>query len=373
MKARVSLFLIIPLVLGAVALAEEPPAASPEPVQAAASEFPYVGLVSAERVNVRAGDGTNYTILTVASGGDKLVVLGEKFGWLRIALPAAVKPWVSAEFVQVAPEGDEGTVSGDNVRIRSKPSTSSDVLGMVARGKKLKIAGAKEGWCQIAGPSEASAWIYGKYVERYGTLEERGDEVEQERVVAEARVGVDAKIAEADKLYREELGKPLSDRDFSKVVTIYEEIAKETDQRFVQESATRRVEALKLVQSLIADYSRIRADNEALSDRLREMEVRVHEAARAAEEPAAPTYLAEGWLRPMGRIINSPATHKIVVGGKTIYLLKSSTVDLNSLLFKRVGVNGSKHAAPGWEQPVIDVTEIEALGPDKAAAGPAKG
>ena len=373
MKVRLFFFLSISLLLSAMAAAEESSEVSPEPAEATAVKFPYAGRVNAERVNIRAGDGANYTILTVAEGGDKLVVLGEEFGWLRVGLPAGLNPWISVDYVKGLPGEAEGTVTGDNVRVRSKPSTNSDVLGMLSKGKKVKIVGGKEGWHQIAAPAEASAWIFGKYVEYYGTVEERADELAKDKAVVEARVGVEAKIAEANNLYREELGKPLSERDFGKVVAMYEEVAKETDQKFVRESSMRRVEALKLVQSLIEDYNRMRAGNEELAEKLREMEVRMHEAEQAAEEPPAPTYLAEGWLRPMGRIINSPATHKIVVGGKTLYLLKSSSVDLNSFLFKRVGVNGSKHTVPGWEQPVIDVTEIEVLGADKAEAVPAKG
>ncbi len=373
MKVRGFVLLSIVLLIGTATLAEEQLDVSPAPAETAGPQAPYVGRVNAERVNVRAGDGTNYTILTVAQGGDLVVVVGEKFGWLRIQLPPAVRPWISADYVQELPGGRAGTVTGDNVRIRSNPSTASDVLGMIGKGRRVEIVAAKEGWYQIAGPPEASAWISGKYVDYYGTVEEHADELAKERVFVEVRAGVEAKIAEADKLYREELKKPLTDRDFSAVVAIYEEIADEADQAFVREAVTRRVEALNLVQSLIEDYKRIRADNEELSDKLREMEIRMHEAEKAAETPPRPSYLAEGWVQPMGRIINSPATHKIVVGGKTICLLRSSTVDLNGYLFKRVGVNGSKHSAPGWDEPVIDVTEIELLGAEKGKAIPAKG
>ncbi len=360
MKPYFLLALVVALVFGYPASAQEP-AATPaaEPSQA---EFPYVGQVSADRVHVRAGDGTNYTILTVAKRGDKLVVRAEKHGWMQIQVPSSVKPWIAADYVSFVSGATEGRVTGDRVRIRCMPSSQADVLGLVSSGTKVKVVGTKDGWHQIEAPAEASAWISGTYVSYYSALDEYAEELSGEKAAEEAREGLALKLSKANELYVAELRKPVSERNFNQAIALYNEVAGEAQEEFVRESARRRVEALSLIQSLVDEYKTMQTGTEELAAKLLDMEKRLHEAEKAAEEAKEPSYLAEGWLKPMGRIINSPASHKLVVGDRPIYLLKSSKVDLNSFLFKRVRVNGVKHSVPGWEQPVIDVTELEVAG-----------
>jgi uncharacterized protein YgiM (DUF1202 family) len=73
---------------------ERPVEGEPAPV------FPLAGEIAGDAVNVRSGPGTNYSIIIKLNKGDEVVVLGEEFGWVRIEVPPATFSWVSARFVE---------------------------------------------------------------------------------------------------------------------------------------------------------------------------------------------------------------------------------------------------------------------------------
>lgn len=58
-------------------------------------------VVNTKSVNIRKGPGTNYPILTGASQGDHLKILGQAYscGWLKIETSNRIEGWISAELV----------------------------------------------------------------------------------------------------------------------------------------------------------------------------------------------------------------------------------------------------------------------------------
>lgn len=61
------------------------------PQLAGESWFGWIGEVTGDRVNVRAGPGTKSSIVAKLTKGQKIRVLGRRDNWLRIQLPASEK------------------------------------------------------------------------------------------------------------------------------------------------------------------------------------------------------------------------------------------------------------------------------------------
>lgn len=68
------------------------------------SEFVKDGAVNAEKVNVRAGAGVNFSIVGLVHRGDKVQVIRSLAEWSEIRPTASCFGWVSSEYVDIAPE-----------------------------------------------------------------------------------------------------------------------------------------------------------------------------------------------------------------------------------------------------------------------------
>jgi len=53
-----------------------------------AGEFPYMGTISGDRVNVRAGSSKNHEILCKLNNGERVAVRGGRGEWLKIVPPS---------------------------------------------------------------------------------------------------------------------------------------------------------------------------------------------------------------------------------------------------------------------------------------------
>ena len=131
---------------------------------------PYVGEVTGNRVNVRAGKGINYRIMKVASKSDKLIVREIKDGWARIDVPKKIQLFISKKYVKQGANGT-GTVTGSSVNVRPTPSLRHPALCQVKKGDTVKIFGTEGKFFKIGPPEKSSAWISAKYVRFYGNVE----------------------------------------------------------------------------------------------------------------------------------------------------------------------------------------------------------
>lgn len=119
---------------------------------------PVWGLISAARLNVRTGPGADFRIVTTLSGGDRIRVTGKDGEWLEIDWPSGAPAWISKDFVAA-----DGTVIGNNVRIRAQGHPQSPVLREVDSGERLTIVGSAGNWYKIEAPAGSRAYVYGKY------------------------------------------------------------------------------------------------------------------------------------------------------------------------------------------------------------------
>ena len=74
---------------------------APEWVESWVSEeFLNEGIVLPPKLNVRAGPNMNYGVVAVVNRGDKLSVLQEINGWVKVKAPTNAIAWISGDFIE---------------------------------------------------------------------------------------------------------------------------------------------------------------------------------------------------------------------------------------------------------------------------------
>ena len=142
-------------------------AAKPE---VAAAEAPVTLLpgdaeVATEHVNVRGQAGVKGEVIAHLKKGDKVTVIAEitldkhktdePAQWAKIALPADVKVWVNAKFVDAANK----VVSAKKLNVRGGAGENYSVLGVLEQGAPINQVSAKGDWLQIDAPTNAYAFV----------------------------------------------------------------------------------------------------------------------------------------------------------------------------------------------------------------------
>lgn len=159
-KAFITFSLLIVAGGAATANGQTTPAASPPP-------FPWEGEVTAANVYVRSGAGSNWYPTTKLNNGDRVVVLGEKFGWYQVAPVPGSFSYVDAAMVDRAAGGKKGTIKQDKVYIRAGSSLESRKNAtqvVLNKGDTVEIQGEADGFLKIAPPPGATLFISKQYV-----------------------------------------------------------------------------------------------------------------------------------------------------------------------------------------------------------------
>lgn len=126
--------------------------------QAKAEEtFPFSARVTAEKVNVRAGQSENFEKLDVLNQKDEVVVVGKSYSWYKIRLPRTAKSFIIDKYVDV--KGDMAEVTADRVNVRAGADVNRTALAQLAKGTKVRIIEKLEGWYRIEPIDESYGWI----------------------------------------------------------------------------------------------------------------------------------------------------------------------------------------------------------------------
>lgn len=117
------------------------------------------GVVDLGTLNVRVGPGTDYTKVREISQGVRFAYYEQSGEWVRIG-----DGWVSTEFFYVegttAEDATTGTVTSDELNIRSGPDTTFQRVGSYMENDSIQILGVVNGW----GYTE-KGWVSMIYVE----------------------------------------------------------------------------------------------------------------------------------------------------------------------------------------------------------------
>lgn len=135
-----------------------------------ADSFPFIGMVTKDGANVRAGSNTNFESLYQAKKGEKIIVQGKVYSWYKIALPKDKTCFISAKYVK-ATGVDIGIVEANRVNIRAKPGENYTIIGQARQGETVKISGKSDGWYAISPLDNCYGWIHEKLVKFYSSFD----------------------------------------------------------------------------------------------------------------------------------------------------------------------------------------------------------
>lgn len=121
------------------------------------------GTVSADALNLRTEASLSAPVKLLMPGGAFVLVEEQKDGWSKIVYEGTVG-YASSQYISYAEsaEGQYGfgaAVEGTDVRMRSGPSTSDNIIGHFDAGAKLTVLGVSGSWLKVADESGAGGYI----------------------------------------------------------------------------------------------------------------------------------------------------------------------------------------------------------------------
>jgi len=370
-----------------------------------AAETASHGLITGASVYVRSGGAKAYRALGKLTKGQfvDVITVSNDGKWVRIVAPEQADAWIFAKYVNVA--GGKGVVTGDKVRVRSRPNLKGELVNRLDKGTVLKVKGREGDWLRIAPPKGTVAWIYAQYVKRMTAAEVAAYQraqtdlarAEAEKKKREAELALKKKaeearkkresalIAEADKLFASELAKPITARSLDKALKAYQQVRAEAKDQRLRNTARVKltlIQEMSRVQRAIArkegpgppsefDFEMARkvyGVGREVDDLYAARKLATDIAARAKGGPGSPLgkpLALSGWVSYIGPgVERTGATHRIVKDGRVLALVKSARVDLGSFVGARVRVTGRaqgevKPSRSGGNVGVIDVAGIE--------------
>lgn len=145
------------------------------------------GKVSADVLNVRSGEGTNYSIIGTITENSKVDILSTGNGWYKIKFNNSYG-FVSKDYITIIEESTNntntsnndnnintpvnnisskdliGTVTADALNVRSGAGTNHSVISSVGYGTKLNIVSTENGWYKIK-LNNGFGYVSGTYVQ----------------------------------------------------------------------------------------------------------------------------------------------------------------------------------------------------------------
>lgn len=108
--------------------------------------------VTATHLNVRSGPGTSHSVVAYADEGDIVVIYDNSDAWYKINYNGTLG-YVNSEYLTDMLTAENfnatGTLVGTGIRMRSKPDTSSEVLGTYTTTDSIDIIGINNKWFKV--------------------------------------------------------------------------------------------------------------------------------------------------------------------------------------------------------------------------------
>ncbi len=398
---------------------------SPDSVLAeklAKMEFPQIGQVTGDDVNIRSGPGTSYYRCGKLNAGEKVTVVEVLHNaWAKIVPPEGSYSWISKTYVELNPSDPKvGVLTGDDVRVWAgsdfvEPLHSQSQQTKLNKGDIVELAGPADldtDYFKIKPPADAYLWLSMDFVKLLGpkssiqaALPAAIEEVVKPEPAAEpkptpAAVPDQAPTPTPSAAATPEAAKPqpqpepakpsVESLGLQKCYQIAEQMTEELKKPLPEQSYTAMKETLtklletpeigkaesyaKLLLNQINSYElasevqrQLVRQDEAL-DEIRDKIGKAHQAQREQAVPAEAKYLFVGTLKPSYVYTGSvgPKRYLIMDKNKRIlcYLLGknlSIQAEADALTDKIVGVRGTILDDPKAMVPVVLLSEISPI------------
>ena len=371
----------------------------------AAGPASNIGTVTGNDVFVRSGFNQNYYPVTKLNKGDKVTILGEEFGWLKIAPPAGTYCLVEKDLLDKV-DDQTGVANGE-----AMVYTGSNIVSQryakqfrLAKGDKVQLIGETSdgGFYKIQPPAGAALWIKADLVDRGGKAEAKIEKVKPGDLGAElsgtttkpsgkskgsakpSMSPLDSNTTQMDinaieALIAAESTKPLNERAYEPIIDKLRSLAEQSKDEVAQAYAKTRIKQLQDQMEVVAAVRDIRDLKDkaiATADQIAaaRAKIRAGEATPMddiivrGEIQASEIYNGKGG-RPMRFRMVSPEDRRTLA---YIEVPQDSPIDPVQYYGKYVGIRASgRHIMQGVMPPVpiFTVKEIVVQDPLARKAG----
>ena len=99
-------------------------------------------IVTASGLNVRAGAGMGYSVITVAPRGTSVTYISNSRGWWYVRLSNGTTGYVDKQYLTPASASDTGTytVTASVLLVRARPNTSGKRVGRLTKGTNVYVS-----------------------------------------------------------------------------------------------------------------------------------------------------------------------------------------------------------------------------------------
>lgn len=156
-------------------------------------------VIATDEMNVRSGPGLSYGITAEVKKGERYPILKEDGDWVQIQLGSGEKGWVVSWLItkedqaSTSSSGSSDTVTSTDpdLRMRSGPGTSYEVIGKFPQGSQASVIDKDSGWIKISYHS-ATGWVSSEYVTSGGSssASDESDQTEDSGASTTGTVGV---------------------------------------------------------------------------------------------------------------------------------------------------------------------------------------
>lgn len=127
-------------------------------------------IVTASSLNVRAGAGMGYSVLTRAPRGSSVTYISQSRGWWYVRLSNGTTGYVDKQYLTRTAVNNTGlyTVTVDKLLIRAEPKTTAKRLGNLKKGTTVSVSHLNGDWGYVSVDGK-TGWVALKYLKKGGT------------------------------------------------------------------------------------------------------------------------------------------------------------------------------------------------------------
>ena len=120
-----------------------------------------MGSINGEKVQLRSGPGTKYSVKWEYGNGLPLKILSKKGNWIKVKDFENDSGWVYKKYVDSTPHMIVKVNKGKKrkINIRSGPGTNYKIVGKAYYGVVFETLTQKKGWAKVKHESGLTGWI----------------------------------------------------------------------------------------------------------------------------------------------------------------------------------------------------------------------
>lgn len=259
----------------------------------------------------------------------------------------------------------ENTVNTYSVNVRAKPSKDSSVICQLEKGDKVEIVSIDNEWVSIRPPSTAFNWIHESYVKFYKTYDDYVQSITIEQERREKEKNLTRMWKEADDYEREQFYLPVDQIDFEAVKSFFLAIIDYAPDTQEAEQAKNRLiklqEKERSTKNLLDKQHQLELQKETLQKNINTNKIENTSLPQKQQQTTLKKVTYQGVLFDLGVIRGRPGHYKLMNNKMKVCIIDSNGIDVSFFINQKVRVKGVQKFYKGWDLPTLVLEEIEPL------------